>query len=239
LRIAIVSDIHGNVTAFEAVLADLRETAPDLIFHGGDLTHGGSNSVEIVDRIRDLGWPGVLGNTDELMFRPESLTEFGSQLPQLKSRWDSIEEMAAVEREWLGEDRRAWLRGLPFQQIEGPMALVHASPETCWRAPMPEATDEELEKTYSPLGQPIAVYGHVHRSFVRPVSSMTVVNTGSVSLSHDGDRRASYLLLDDRKPEIRRVEYDVDRELKALLSSGLPHADWIARILESARPQMP
>ena len=68
---------------------------------------------------------------------------------------------------------------------------------------------------------------------------MTVVNTGSVSLSHDGDRRASYLLLDDRKPEIRRVEYDVDRELKALLSSGLPHADWIARILESARPQMP
>jgi hypothetical protein len=45
--------------------------------------------------------------------------------------------------------------------------------------------------------------------------------------------------LDDWKPEIRRVEYDVDRELKALLSSGLPHADWIARILESARPQMP
>jgi len=239
LRIAIVSDIHGNLTAFEAVLADLRETAPDLIFHGGDLTHGGSSPVEIVDRIRDLGWPGVVGNTDELMFRPKSLTEFGSQLPQLKSLWDSIEEMAAVEREWLGEERLAWLRALPFKQIEGPIALVHASPESCWRAPMPEATDGELEKTYAPLGRPIAVYGHVHRSFVRPVSAMTVVNTGSVSLSHDGDRRASYLLLDDLKPEIRRVEYDVDRELKALLSGGLPHADWIAKILESARPQMP
>jgi predicted phosphodiesterase len=239
LRIAIVSDIHGNLTAFEAVLADLRETAPDLIFHGGDLVHGGSSSAEIVDRIHDLGWPGVLGNTDELMFRPESLTEFGSQLPQLKSLWDSIEEMAAVEREWLGEERLAWLRGLPLQQVEGPMALVHASPESCWRAPMPEATDAKLEKAYSRLGQPIAVYGHVHRSFVRPVSSMTVVNTGSVSMSHDGDRRASYLLLDDWKPEIRRVEYDVDRELKALLNCGLPHADWIGRILESARPQMP
>jgi putative phosphoesterase len=239
LRIAVVSDIHGNLTAFEAVLADMRETAPDLIFHGGDLVHGGSSSVEIVDRVRDLGWPGVLGNTDELMFRPESLAEFGSQVPQLKSLWDSIEEMASVEREWLGEERLAWLRGLPFQQAHGPMALVHASPETCWRAPMPEATDAELEKAYSKLGLPVAVYGHVHRSFVRPVSSMTVVNTGSVSLSHDGDRRASYLLLDDGKPEIRRVEYDVDREVKALHSCGLPHADWIVRILESARPQMP
>jgi len=239
LRIAIVSDIHGNVTAFEAVLADLRETSPDVILHGGDLAHAGAGPVEIVDRIRDLGWAGVMGNTDELLFRPESLKEFGSPLPQLQSLWDAIEEMAAAEREELGEERLAWLRGLPFQQVHGPMALVHASPESCWRAPMPEAPDAELEKVYSPLGQPFAVYAHVHRSFVRAVAGMTVVNTGSVSLSHDGDPRASYLLLDDSTATIRRVEYDVDRELKALAGCGLPHADWIVRILESGRPQMP
>jgi hypothetical protein len=68
---------------------------------------------------------------------------------------------------------------------------------------------------------------------------MTVVNTGSVSLSHDGDRRAAYLLLDDATPTIRRVEYDLERELKALSDCGLPHSDWVARILESGRPQMP
>ena len=235
MRIAIVSDIHGNLTAFEAVLADLRETAPDLIFHGGDLVQGGANSAEIVDRIRDLGWPGVVGNTDEMMFRPESLTEF----LKLASLVAVIQEMAAVEREWLGEERLAWLRGLPAKQIHGSMALVHASPDSCWRAPMPEAADAEFEKVYSSLGQPIVVYAHVHRSFVRMVSPMTVVNTGSVSMSHDGDRRAAYLLLDDGKVEIQRVEYDVDRELKALAECGLPHAHWIARILESARPQMP
>jgi predicted phosphodiesterase len=235
MRIAIISDIHGNLTAFEAVQADLRETSPDLIFHGGDLAHGGANSVEIVDRIRDLGWPGVLGNTDELLFRPESLTEFGSSLPQLKSLWDVIEELAAAEREALGEQRLAWLRALPFRQVHPPLALVHASPESCWRAPMPEATDAELEKVYSPLGQPLAVYAHIHRPFIRA----KVANTGSVSLSHDGDRRASYLLLDDSTPAIRRVEYDVDRELKTLANCGLPHADWIAKILETAQPQMP
>ncbi len=76
MRIAVVSDIHGNRTAFDAVLADLRETAPDLVFHGGDLADSGASPVEVVDRIRDLGWPTVVGNTDEMLFRPESLTEF-------------------------------------------------------------------------------------------------------------------------------------------------------------------
>lgn len=79
MRIAIVSDIHGNRTALEAVLADLRQTAPDLIFHGGDLADGGASPVEVLDQIRDLGWQGVVGNTDEMLFQPESLEEFASQ----------------------------------------------------------------------------------------------------------------------------------------------------------------
>jgi predicted phosphodiesterase len=237
MRTAIVSDIHGNFTAFEAVLADLRQTAPDLILHGGDLADTGASPAEIVDRIRDLGWQGVAGNTDEMLFRPESLAEFASHSPHLQPLFAVIAEMASATREALGEARLSWLRGLPLVQIRAPMALVHASPESLWHAPAPETSDSELESTYAPLGQPIAVYGHIHRSYIRRVSGMTVVNTGSVSLSYDGDYRAAYLLLDESKPIIRRVEYDVDRELKAL--SGFPHADWIARILERARPQMP
>ncbi|MGA3039703.1 MAG: metallophosphoesterase family protein [Bryobacteraceae bacterium] len=239
MRVAIVSDIHGNRTAFEAVLADLRQTSPDLILHGGDLADAGASPVEIVDRIRDLGWQGVVGNTDEMLFAPESLTEFASQSPKLQPMFAVIEEMAAATRAALGEERLAWLRGLPRVQMHGPMALVHASPASCWRAPAPEASDTELETVYSPLARPVVVYGHIHRPYVRGVPGMMVANSGSAGLSYDGDRRAAYLLLDDSRPAIRRVEYDVDKELKVLAACGLRHADWTARILASASPQMP
>jgi putative phosphoesterase len=239
MRTAIVSDIHGNLTAFESVLADLRETSPDLVLHGGDLGDNGSRPCEVVDRIRDLGWQGVLGNTDEALFDPESLTRFASGLPQLKSMFDAIEEMTADARSVMGADRLAWLRGLPRTQIHEHFALVHASPETTWRAPMDSAADGDLESAYRSLGRPVVVYGHIHRPYVRKLGGVVVANSGSVGLPHDGDRRAAYLLLDDREPSIRRVEYDWDRELKALRSSSRPHAEWIARILESACPQMP
>src|SRR5580700_1932277 len=109
MRIAVVSDIHGNRTAFKAVLDDLRRTAPDLIFHGGDLADGGSSPVEIVDRIRELGWPGIVGNTDEMLFAPESLEAFANDAPVFKL----VRENAAATREALGAERIAWLRDLP------------------------------------------------------------------------------------------------------------------------------
>jgi hypothetical protein len=153
--------------------------------------------------------------------------------------------MAASTREALGEERLAWLQSLPRTLTHGSVTLVHASPESLWRAPPPEADDAELDQVYGPLGQPIAVFAHIHRSYlrrlpaIRGVESMTIANTGSVSLSYDGDRRSAYLLLDGLEPAIRRVEYDVDKELKALSESNIPHADWIARTIAAARPQMP
>ncbi len=239
MRIAILSDIHGNRTSFEAVLADLRRTSPDLILHGGDLADGGASPSEVVDQIRDLGWPGVAGNTDEMLFRPGSLAEFAKQAPGSQPLFAAIGEMAEAVREALGDERLSWMRALPRIHIQGPVALVHASPESAWRAPMPEASDAELQSVYSPLGRPITVHAHVHRSYIRSVSGMMVANTGSVSLSYDGDLRAAYLLLDDSKLVIRRVEYDLDKELKALSGCGLPHAGWIAKMLRTGRFQVP
>jgi predicted phosphodiesterase len=239
MRIAIVSDIHGNRTAFEAVLADLQQTSPDIILHGGDLADAGSSPVEIVDQIRHFGWQGVVGNTDEMLSTPETFEEFTKHSPKLQPLWAVVREMAAATRNALGEERLAWMRGLPRLQTHASMALVHASPETPWRAPMPEANDAELESIYRPLGHPIAIYGHIHRPYIRSVSGMIVANTGSVGLSYDGDRRAAYLVLDESKPLIRRVHYDVDKEIRARADCGLPRSDWVAKILQSASAQMP
>ena len=239
MRLAIVSDIHGNMTAFEAVLADLRETSPDVILHGGDLPHGGSEPGAVVDRVRELGWPGVAGNTDELLWRPESLDEFAAAVPGVRPLVPAIREMGVATANALGEERLAWLRGLPLRQDCGPVALVHAAPDSLWSSPGSESTDAELEAAYSPLEKPFAVYAHIHTPYIRSMEGKVVANTGSVSLSYDGDTRASYLLIDDDTVQIRRVEYDIEAEATALLATGFPHAEWTVRVLRSARPQMP
>jgi predicted phosphodiesterase len=100
---------------------------------------------------------------------------------------------------------------------------------------MPNASDDEMRNTYGALGARVVVYGHIHRPFVRRVGDMTVANTGSVSQSYDGDRRASYLVIDGESLSIRRVEYDVESEAEELLGSGLPHAEWMAKILRAGK----
>lgn len=243
MRIAILSDVHGNRTAFEAVLADLQHTSPDLVLHGGDLADFGANSADIVDRIRDLGWQGVIGNCEEALSAPETLEEFAANSSAPASLWAAIREIMSATRELLGSDRIEWLRGLPRIHVHDRTVLVHATPESTWRSPGPAASDSELMAAYEPLQQPIVVYGHIHRSFIRTVSTtdmkLVIANSGSVSLSYDGDHRAAYLLLDGAQPSIRRVDYDLNEEIQALYERGLPHADWLANTLRSAYPQMP
>jgi diadenosine tetraphosphatase ApaH/serine/threonine PP2A family protein phosphatase len=79
------------------------------------------------------------------------------------------------------------------------------------------------------------VYGHIHCPYLRRVHSAMVANAGSVSLSYDGDPRASYLVLDDDQAIIRRVSYDMTREARRLADVGYPCADWLATILRTGR----
>ncbi len=241
MRVAILSDIHGNLSAFEAVLEDIHQLAPDLVLHGGDLADGGSSPVEIVDRIRDLGWQGVMGNGDEMLCSPESLEDFATQSSVPPAFWVSVREMAASTRAILGTERLSWLKQLPMAITQNGLAVVHATPQSCWRAPPRTASDEELDRIYSQFGVPVVVFGHTHIPVIREMSGnpRLLINSGSVGLPYDGDPRASYLLLDDSTPVIRRIEYNVEKELKALSSGALPHADWTATMLRSSSPQLP
>src|SRR5438874_12221735 len=95
MRIAIVSDIHGNVAALEAVIADLDAQAPDLIVHGGDLAAIGPRPAEVIDVVRDRGWPGVLGNTDEILFDTSGQAEQQRRAPKLRDWLQTLFETLA------------------------------------------------------------------------------------------------------------------------------------------------
>src|SRR5437763_17121125 len=103
MRIAIVSDIHGNLTALEAVIADLETREPDLTLQGGDLALMGAQPAEVVDRVRELGWPGVVGNTDELLWQPGEHDRQKQRAPALQPLLDLLfETYAPVTRDLLG-----------------------------------------------------------------------------------------------------------------------------------------
>ncbi len=246
MRLAVIADIHGNLMALEAVLSDIHDMSPDLILHGGDVADSGSSPVEVLDRIRNLGWPGGRGNTDEMLLRPEALEDFASRSNAPLGLWSAVREIAAATRGALGDERLTWLRRLPMVQgeIAPGFALVHARPMDCWLAPGAEASDAEIGEIYGTLGKPIVAYGHTHIPSVRRLgasggSVSVLVNTGSVGLPYDGDPRASYLLIDGGSPTIRRVEYDVEKELRLLARCGLPGAEWTARMLRGSRAMLP
>jgi putative phosphoesterase len=234
VRVAVISDIHGNLTALEAVMSDLQHRGVDRVLHGGDLVLMGAQPAEVIDRVRELGWPGVLGNTDEVLWRPEVQARQQRLAPKLSPLLNLIfNSYAPATLELIGDERLSWLRRLPVEQRLADIALLHAAPGDLWRAPTPESTDVELEATYSPLGAGMAVYGHIHRPFVRTLAgSFTIANSGSVGLPWDGDQRAAYLLFDNGRTEVIRVAYDIERETALLLKSGYPDA---ARLTEMRR----
>jgi predicted phosphodiesterase len=236
MRIAILADIHSNMTALDAVLADLRQQKPDVIFHGGDLAFGGCNPAEVIDCIVHEGWKGVMGNTDEMLWDTSARAALEASAPKLKSLFKVLFDVSGpATRQMIGPSRLEWLRALPpdlrFEELRHEnLALVHAAPGNLWRAPMDTASDAELESTYKSIGLPLIVYCHIHRPFIRKVGSMTVCNTGGVGSPYDGDPPASYLLIDNGKPAIRRVTYDVEQEVRRLLGSNYPQKEWIAEM---------
>ena len=236
MRRAVVADIHGNLSALEAVASDIARRGVDMVVHAGDLALIGARPADVLDRISDLCWRGIVGNTDELLWRPDQLTHQLQQAPKLKPLLRLLFETyapATIER--LGEQRIANLQSLPMQLRLDGVVLVHATPGNLWRAPMPTATEEELEDSYRALGAPLVIYGHIHRPFVSRLDGLTVANAGSVGLPWNGDPRASYLLVDDDRAEIVRVDYDIEGEIAALRASGYPDHRRISEMLRRGR----
>jgi putative phosphoesterase len=227
MKLAIVSDVHGNLAALEAVLEDLGEVKPDQVVHGGDLVFNGPHPAECLDLIHERGWLGIVGNTDQALWTlPDTLSENTVRI---------FGVIAAATTSMLGAERVAWLKTLPLEWRDGDrVALVHAVPGDTWKVVQPDASDADLEETYGPLGAKVAVYCHIHRPYVRSIGDFTLANSGSVGMPFDGDSRSSYLLIEDGQPAIRRVAYDVERHIADVERSGYPTSRWLVERARTA-----
>lgn len=202
MRTAVVSDIHGNLLALDAVMTDLEREAPDQVWCGGDIGWGGSWASECIAKVREAGWTTVKGNTDIwLSGDPQTITSEDSRR--------LFTELAAIHN--ISQEDARWLMNLPLgHRPAGSILLVHGTPRSPFEAPDGDAPSSDFD-VFEDQAQ-IVVYGHVHTAFIRRLASGTiVVNTGSVGLPRDGDT-ASYLVIDRHGSDIvmhhRRVTFD-------------------------------
>jgi hypothetical protein len=173
-----------------------------------------------------------------MLWNPDSAAEH-LRAPALQRVREIVFRHIVATVDAIGDERLQWLRTLPTRWSENGLTVVHAGSDDVWRSPSADASDEELVNTYGPLGSRRVVYGHIHRAYIRRLPSFTVANSGSVSLSYDGDSRSAYVLLDDDQITIRRVEYDIEREVTMLFELQYPYAGWIAEMLRKGTPVPP
>jgi putative phosphoesterase len=221
LRIAILSDIHGNLLALDSVMTDVERQSPDQIWCAGDLAWGGPWGDECIARVREAGWPTVKGNTDIWVTGdPQTV--------------DSPEERAALEamaaQHNISKDDATWLLNLPLGHSgAGSVLMVHGTPASPFTAPTPDAPAGEFEP-YRDQAK-IVIFGHVHQAYTRRLADGTlVINAGSVGAPLDGPS-ACYLLLDLDGPDVsirhRRVDFDRRAVLAEARRTPAPMGEWL------------
>jgi len=235
MKYALISDIHANLPALEAVLADVAEQHPDATYHLGDLVGYAPWANEVVAKIAANRIPGVAGNYDSTVAtdykhcgcRYEDKRQ--EQLSHLSYEWTRANVSAETKR-LLGE--------LPFRidvralggHITGPtLTLLHGNQVLNTVYVTEDRSDDFLAKMGQGVGArdgDIIAFGHTHKPWYRVVNGVHFVNTGSVGRPKDGDWRAGYVMLTIEAGEVtvdfRRVDYDVDRAANAIRESTLP-----------------
>ena len=227
--IALLYDVHGNLRALEAVLADARAQDADEWVLGGDYTLFGPEPEATLELLRALApaiW--IRGNGERWTAQPGAAPDN-----------PVVPGAIAACREALGDASVAELGALPEHAVGERTRYVHASPVSDVRSFFPEPADDEQE-LLDAVTEPRLVFGHTHLPFVRTATAggIELVNPGSVGLPFDGDRRAAYALVHpDGRVEHRRVPYDHGTEA-ARMRERWPGEEWaetVARRIEQAR----
>jgi predicted phosphodiesterase len=256
MRIAIISDIHANLPALEATLADVDAQAPDLVLCLGDLVGYAPWPNEVVAEIRRRRIPTIAGNYDEGV----GLTSDDCGCAYRTAEEQALgKESIAFTNQVVTPETRAYLRALPRHltfdfgddRARFRLLLVHGSPRKINEYLFEDRPDKSFQRLLEDAGADVLVFGHTHKPFWKRLEVAAAegtiyrhaVNAGSVGKPKDGDPRACWTLLEltDRpaptdaeslRVSFRRVPYDVDRAARAVEESALPDA--FARALRAA-----
>lgn len=202
MRIAVISDIHGNLLALDAVESDILRNDIDEVWCAGDIAWGGPWAERCIEKVRDAGWITVKGNTDVWITGD----------PQTASSEKEREYFRSIAAQHnISIEDRDWLLSLPIgHKGLGGLLMVHGTPDSPFVGPMP--TDPAAAFAPYEGAASLVVFGHVHRSFVRRLADGTIVaNAGSVGFPMDGDL-ATYLIIQQAGADLtlshRKVPFD-------------------------------
>ena len=217
MRIAVLSDVHGNAPALAAVLAELEREQPDLIVSGGDLTWG-SLPEETFALASGLKARFVRGNADRAVLEKQSSTE--------REQWMQAHHTAEM-REFL-----AGFEDNVVVEVDGlgPVRICHGSPRSDEECVTPETPEARVREFSEGVDEQVIVTAHVHIQFDREVGGIRSVNAGSVGLPYEG-RPGAYWAMLGPDVEFRRTEYDVDEAVARYRATDDPAVEAIVEMM--------
>ncbi|MGB8520397.1 MAG: metallophosphoesterase family protein [Candidatus Tumulicola sp.] len=233
MRLAVLSDVHGNLIGLDACLADLdSQGGADVIVAAGDLCLDGPKPKKVLQRLEQLKVSCIRGNTDRYLADPSNET------------FEPIEEaQLAWTRQDLGEKWVNWLGELPFALRVGDdgnqLLIVHANPRTDDEHLWPDSDEATLERLVGDESAVAIAFGHLHLPYVRMWRGKLLVNVASVGLPKDGDPRACYAIFTERdggwQVKHRRVPFDVKKVATQLADCGIPGSNELIATLRHHR----
>jgi putative phosphoesterase len=231
VRVALLSDMHGNAVAFRAALADVERHNVDLIVSLGDVAQGGPQPKECVDLLRELGCPCVFGNSDDFLLT----LDFGAEPVEDEERRQRLLDTAAWSREQLGEEGLAFLQGFQPTVRSGDVLCCHATPVSNEDVILPETDRTELERALANVETAAVAAGHVHLQWLRRVNGKLWFCVGSVGLVYEQRQPpdpvpflpwSEYAIVNDElEVSFRRIPFDVEQLIDAARKSDFPDLD--------------
>lgn len=236
MKIAVFSDIHGNLEALEAVTEDVAGVAADMVVCLGDLIGYGPDPEAVVSRVARLGFISILGNHEEAL-----VSKRARQWMNFQARENSI-----ATKQLLSADCRRYCRELARQYRAEDALFVHGAPPDSVTTYLYNLKNPDIEKIFAENSERIFFVGHTHELQVisledkevirvKPAAGKLVhlrqgkkylVNCGSVGQPRDGDSRAKYILWDSDRwtVDVRAVHYDRETTAEKIIARGFPRA---------------